>query len=171
MWREKKWKKLTKKTKFCYFFSVSGPGRRGPWEQAWVFLILALVLARLIIAAWFRAVKMAAQRGEFVAIAASQTVGITYGLFFLYLIVAWVIQERKLHRVQRRVLDLCPNARKMTTSPLHQVISQFKKRFPYFTRQFIASHRIKILFICKLNRQFEVTRTKFYSMTCFKIFS
>ena len=139
MWREKKWKKLTKKTKFCYFFSVSGPGRRGPWEQAWVFLILALVLARLIIAAWFPAVKMAAQRGEFVAIAASRTVGITYGLFFLYLIVAWVIQERKLHRVQRRVLDLCPKARKMTTSPLHQVIS-------HFTRQFIASHKIKILF-------------------------
>lgn len=44
-------------------------------------------------------------------------------------------------------------------------------RFSYFTRQFIASHRIKILFFCKLNRQFEVTRTKFYSMTCFKIFS
>ena len=142
-----------------------------PGNKLEFFPILALVLARLIIAAWFPAVKMAAQRGEFEAIAASQTVGITYGLFFLYLIVAWVIQERKLHRVQRRVLGLCPNARKMTTSPLHQVISQFKKRFSYFTRQFIASHRIKILFFCKLNRQFEVTRTKFYSMTCFKIFS
>ena len=131
MWREKKWKKLTKKTKFCYFFSVSGPGRRGPWEQCWFFIILALTRTSprtvnncgLV---WFPgfplAVKMAAQRGKFVAIAASQTVGITYGLFFLYLIATWVIQERRLHRVQRRVLGLCPNARKMTTSPLHQVI-------------------------------------------------
>ena len=81
-------KKTNKKDKILLFFSRSGPGRRGPWEQASFFLILALVLARLIIAAWFPAVKMAAQRGKFAAIAASQTVGITYGLFFLYLIVA-----------------------------------------------------------------------------------
>ena len=125
--KKKKKKKLTKKTTFCYFFSLVGLGRRGPWEQCWFFIILALTRTSprtvnncgLV---WFPlAVKMAAQRGKFVPIAASQTVGITYGLFFLYLIATWVIQERRLHRVQRRVLDLCLNAGKMTTSPLHQV--------------------------------------------------
>ena len=35
----------------------------------------------------------------------------------------------------------------------------------------MTSHRIRILFFCKLNRQFEFTITKSYSMICFKFFS
>ena len=71
MWREKK-KKLTK---FWGFFAYKLQAQSANWRTAVVrvgedpgneVIILALVLARLIIAAWFPAVKMAAQRGKFV---------------------------------------------------------------------------------------------------------
>ena len=55
MWREKKETNI-----ILGFFGRVG---EDPGNEV---IILALVLARLIIAAWFPAVKMAAQRAEFV---------------------------------------------------------------------------------------------------------
>ena len=51
-------------------------------------------------------------------------------------------------------------------------ISQFiKKRFSVILREkFKANHRIRTFFFCDLNRQFEFTRTKSYSMIWFKFF-
>ena len=40
----------------------------------------------------------------------------------------------------------------------------------YFTRKIKTNHRIRTLFFCNLNRQFEFTRPESYSIICFNFF-